>query len=71
MCCLNIDQLQIVMGDKSGNIYLVNENGLVIQRKKALQSNIKGLSTFNYMGRKKIVAYGSKYVAVINNIGIK
>lgn len=71
MICLNIDQLYFIMGDKSGSIYLVNENGLVIERKKALQSNVKGLNIFSYGGKKKIVAYGSKYAAILSNIGIK
>lgn len=71
MICLNIDQFYFIMGDKSGSIYLVNENGLIIERKKALQNSVKGLSIWNYGGKKKIVAYDSKYAVVIGNIGIK
>lgn len=71
LLCLGNEQFTFVAGDQQGNLYVLNENGLLIERIKALQCPIRGIAVWENESRKRLVVNGDKYVVIVANPGIK
>ena len=71
MSCIGDEQFTFYLGDESGYLYIINENGLLIDRIKALDCKISGISFWKHGSLNKILIYGSKYAVTVNNIDPK
>lgn len=65
MACSGELPLVIVGGDQHGYIYVLGENGLLLDKVKALDCSVKGIYIWQAGASKRLLAYGSKYAATV------
>lgn len=58
-------ELVFLLGDTQGNLSLVDENGLVIDKVKAIDGPIRGIKSFMVNRTRKVLVYGGKYSAIL------
>jgi hypothetical protein len=70
MSCLGEEQLTFYVGDESGYLYIINENGLLLEKTRALECKITGISPWRSGPASKLLVYGSKYAVTLNSIDL-
>jgi hypothetical protein len=58
--------LRFYAGDQHGYLSILSENGLLIDRTKALECPIKGISAWSVGISKRLLVYGGKYAATLS-----